>query len=86
MKLPLNRPWLEEDRRVRATAVHDSDHDDDDRGEDRPQVEDGQDHDHEPGQDGQAEELLQQVLDRPDPLADLVGSSSTPTGDGRPAH
>ena len=43
------------------------------RGEDRPQVEDGQDHDDEPGQHSQAEELVQQVLDRPDPLADLVG-------------
>ena len=56
---------------------HDSDHDDDDRREDRPQVEDGEDHDHEPGQHGQAEELLQQVLDRPDPLADLVGRART---------
>ena len=52
---------------------HDGHHEEDDGRDDRVQLEDGQDHDHEPGQDTQAQELTQEVLDRPDPFADLFG-------------
>ena len=54
---------------------HDGHDDEDDGGEDRVQLEDGQHHDDEPGQDTDPEELEEQVLDRPDALADLVGRS-----------
>ena len=52
---------------------HDSHHKEDDGRDDRVQLEDGQGHDHEAAQHTQAEELCQEVFDRPNPFADLVG-------------
>ena len=54
---------------------NDRDDEEDDRTEDGPQLEHGEHHDHETGENTDPEELEEQVLDRPDPLSDLVSGA-----------
>ena len=51
---------------------HDRHDENGDPAEERPQLEDAQGHDDEPGQDADAQELVEEILDRDDPLADLL--------------